>query len=1258
MTSPDVSDEAALARAGDRALLAAARHSTGRTAAVGACSTGAALAALAEPAVLGHTLDLLLRGDPAGPLWTVWCTAVIAAEVLLDAAVSALTGRVNGRSTAWLRRLGLTRLLSTAPHHACRHAPGDVAARLTAHATEAGTTPAAAAGGLASLLPPLGGLIALFVIDVWTALAFVTGLPLLAVLLRSFSRDSADSVSRYQQVQLTMAGLLVEALAGARTIAAAGTLLRERARILRGLPALGAEGRRMWRVYGGTSARTSALMPLLLYVVLGVGGLRLAAGALGVGALLAAVRYAGLAAGVGAVTGRLAAVVRGRAAARRTAALLVLPELPYGTRELSPGGPGTLELRGVRVVRGGRAVLDRVDLLVPGGTTVAVVGRSGSGKTLLAAVAGRLTDPDAGRILLDGVPLAQLSHDALRRDVGHAFDRPVPAGRTVADAIAFGAGPPPGREAVREAARAAGADLFVRRLPQGYDTPLADAPMSGGEIQRLGLARAFLHAGRLLVLDDATSSLDTLTAREVERSLAERIRPGTRLVVAHRISSAARADQVVWLEHGRVRATGPHGDLWHDPDYRAVFAAPALRATGPGAARATAPGTSPAPGAEPRPVLPAAACDAGPGAGAAPADPPSGPGGPGGRKPGAEVRNASVEAIGAQQRGDGASGARGAGGPRGAWRRVGGEGRRFLRGRGRALGALALWSLLESAHTFLGGYGVARALDDGFLAGRVAAGVGWLAAAGAGALLGGVALRGVFAALAELVEPLRDGLVRRAVRRALGAAVADPARAVDASAVSRLTQQTEMARDSFAGLVLTARSFVFTAAGALLGMAALAPVLLLVAVPPLLLGLAAFLATLRPMAAVQREALDTDEALAARVGEVAAGLRDIVACGGGGAAAARVEPLIAAQERLTGRLARWGSVRTVALGVAGRAPVVALLAATPWLLGRGITAGALAGALTYLTQSLLPALDTLMAALGSAGTRLLVVLDRFCGPEPGGSLPAAGPSAPPAAREHAAAAELHGVRFAYGPHAHPVLDGLDLTVRPGEHLAVVGPSGIGKSTLTALLAGLLPPDRGTVLVAGAPARPPGSSPAGSIPDPRRTLLPQQAYVFTGTVRENLTHLCTGTETGAGKGTGGVSTARLEATVAALGLEPLLGRLGGLDAILDPSELSQGERQLLALAAAHLSPAPLLLLDEATCHLDAETEERAERALAARPGTLVVVAHRISSATRADRVLVLDGTRAVCGTHAELPARSALYRDLVGMWSADGAVGSR
>ncbi|MFF8831534.1 ATP-binding cassette domain-containing protein [Streptomyces sp. NPDC015131] len=568
------------------------------------------------------------------------------------------------------------------------------------------------------------------------------------------------------------------------------------------------------------------------------------------------------------------------------------------------------------------------------------------------------------------------------------------------------------------------------------------------------------------------------------------------------------------------------------------------------------------------------------------------------------------------------------------------EGRRFLLRRRRNVLRLGAWSLLESAHTFLGGYGVARALDDGFLAGRTGTGLLWLAVAAAGTLLGGLAVRGVFTHLAGLVEPLRDGLVRRAVGRALHDAVADPARAESAAGgtvVSRLTHQTEIARDSFAGLVLTARSFVFTSLGALAGIASLEPALTLVVLPPLLLGLALFLATLAPMAAVQRAFLDADEALSARVGAVGAGLRDVTACGGAGHLAESTGRLIDAEARLARRLARWAAVRTLALGAAGRLPVIALLLATPWLLRGGVSAGTLLGALTYLVQALLPALDALMTAFAAAGTRLLVVLERFTGapadpPEPSPVRPArpcapARPrTTPTAAPAGPPAAELRGVRFAYGPGARPVLDGLDLVVAPGEHLAVVGPSGIGKSTLTALLAGLATPTSGTVAVTGTPA-----------------LLPQQAYVFTGTVLDNLTYLRPD-----------ATDEQVREAVDDLELAPLVRRLGGLGATVAPGRLSAGERQCLALARAHLSPAPLLLLDEATCHLDPDTEERAERVLAARPGALVVVAHRISSAVRADRVLVLDGDRAVCAPHGELLTRSPLYRDLAGLWRPDAA----
>ena len=229
----------------------------------------------------------------------------------------------------------------------------------------------------------------------------------------------------------------------------------------------------------------------------------------------------------------------------------------------SPSGNGELTLRGV--VHG---PLRGVDLTVPGGAVVAVVGRSGSGKSALAAVAGRLADPESGTVALDGVPLPSLTRAELRRAVGYAFARPVLLGGTVGGTIAYGA-EEPGEARVHAAARAACADDFIRTMPDGYATPCASAPLSGGEAQRLGLARAFAHPGRLLILDDATSSLDSATELEgLPGAAARRRHPPD-----HRPAGldGGRADLVVWLEDGRPRAVAPHRELYQLADYRAVF---------------------------------------------------------------------------------------------------------------------------------------------------------------------------------------------------------------------------------------------------------------------------------------------------------------------------------------------------------------------------------------------------------------------------------------------------------------------------------------------------------------------------------------------------------------------------------------------------------------------------------------------------------------------------------------------------------------
>lgn len=586
---------------GTRLLAAAVRHSAARTAALCGTATLTAAVTLLLPAALGRALDQLLTAGTTGTVtgtdagrWIAVCAGLSLALVLLDVVDALLTGSLNARSTAWLRTRLLGHVLALGPGRGAGFGDGDLVTRATGNAALAGSAPSAAATVLAAFAVPAGGLTALALIDLRLAAVFLAGTPLLALLLRAFTRTSADWSTRYQEAQAALAGRLVEALGGARTIAAAGTVRLEGERVLEPLEALSRAGHGVWRVQGRATAQAAVLVPLLQVAVVAVGGSLLAAGELSVGGLIAAARYAALAAGVGVLVGRLNSLVRSRVAARRLAEVHRVPAPRYGRSRLPHRGPGRLELHGVRAVAGGRTVLDGVDLVVPGGATVALVGRSGSGKSLLAALAGRLAEPDAGRVLLDGVELACLDRESLRSAVGCAFARPALLGATIGEAIAFGSrahGPgatesartagsgrgDAGREAgrVADAARAACADGFIRTLPAGYDTPCAQAPLSGGERQRIGLARAFGHRGRLLILDDATSSLDTVTELRVTEALfGPAAGARTRLVVAHRASTAARADLTAWLDGGRVRAVGPHEELWRLPDYRAVFTEP------------------------------------------------------------------------------------------------------------------------------------------------------------------------------------------------------------------------------------------------------------------------------------------------------------------------------------------------------------------------------------------------------------------------------------------------------------------------------------------------------------------------------------------------------------------------------------------------------------------------------------------------------------------------------------------------------------
>lgn len=555
---------------GDRLLRQTVRYGGGWTVLLAVVALVGAGAELLLPAALGRAVDAALGTAPGW--WPVVAVALVTVLIATDALRGLAVGAGNARATARLRHRLVGHLVALDPHTAGRHPVGDLVGRLVGQAADAGQAGTTVVLGVASLLPAAGSVVALALLDPWLGVTFVVGLTLLAALLRAFVSDASAAAADYLRVQATIAGRLTEALAGARTIAAAGTVRSETARVLAPLPDLHTHGRRTWSALASASARTAAVAPLLQLAVVAVGGWSVTAGRLTPGQLLAAIGYAALGTGLGAVVATLNRLIRTRAGANRVAAVLAQPPRRSGGRSLPAGRGGELCLREVTVrADDGRPILDRVSLRMAAGQLFAVVGSSGAGKSTLAAVAGRLRDPDAGEVLLDGIPLRELGPDELATAVGYGFERPVLVGETIAEVICLGAAPAHRSDtAMAGAARAAAVDDFVQRLPDGYRTRLLDSPMSGGETQRLGLARA-LRAERLLILDDATSSVDSATEHRIASAIAAGAGGRTRLVVTHRATTAAGADLVAWLDGGRLRAVAPHRDLWRDPDYRAVF---------------------------------------------------------------------------------------------------------------------------------------------------------------------------------------------------------------------------------------------------------------------------------------------------------------------------------------------------------------------------------------------------------------------------------------------------------------------------------------------------------------------------------------------------------------------------------------------------------------------------------------------------------------------------------------------------------------
>jgi len=238
-----------------------------------------------------------------------------------------------------------------------------------------------------------------------------------------------------------------------------------------------------------------------------------------------------------------------------------------------PAGPGRVVFAGVAFgYEPDRPVLHDVDLEIAAGSTVALIGASGSGKTTLASLVPRFYDASKGSISIDGVDVRDVTRRSLRREVGVISQDPFLFSASVRDNIAFGVPEVP-FDLIEAAARAAQAHPFIEELPDGYDTVIGERgiTLSGGQRQRLAIARALVIDPRILILDDATASVDATTEALIRAGLTEAMKDRTTIVIAHRLSTISLADSVIVLEHGRIVARGTQSELLEtSPVYREI----------------------------------------------------------------------------------------------------------------------------------------------------------------------------------------------------------------------------------------------------------------------------------------------------------------------------------------------------------------------------------------------------------------------------------------------------------------------------------------------------------------------------------------------------------------------------------------------------------------------------------------------------------------------------------------------------------------
>ena len=432
---------------------------------------------------------------------------------------------------------------------------------------------------IASLLTMSGVLVIMLTKDVVLAVLALGALPFLNVAATRFSHRIAPVNLALQEELADVSGVVEESLSGIRVVKGFGAEQQQVRRLQAEADSVLDRSLAAARLRAGFMPLVDFLPTVSMVAILWYGGHQVLNGHLRVGDILAFNLYILMLIWPMRMMGMLVAQAsRASAGAGRVHEILATDPAIADAADAQPlgAGAGALRFEGVRFGYGpGRSVLDGLDLEIAGGEAVAIVGATGSGKSTVARLVPRFYDVDAGRILLDGIDVRQLAVDELRGAVGIVFEDTFLFSDTVRENIAF-ADPDAPFEQVERAARLAGASDFIEALPNGYDTVIGEHgfSLSGGQRQRIAIARAVLVDPRILILDDATSSVDPTKEHEIRAALAEVMDGRTTLIIAHRPATIALADRVVLIGEGHVVATGTHDELLATSDeYRSVLAA-------------------------------------------------------------------------------------------------------------------------------------------------------------------------------------------------------------------------------------------------------------------------------------------------------------------------------------------------------------------------------------------------------------------------------------------------------------------------------------------------------------------------------------------------------------------------------------------------------------------------------------------------------------------------------------------------------------